>query len=172
MSTEQTCMCASLILEGSGIGIENDEMVSCIIIKLRVPTGRVEIKDFLELVTLARWPFLIDGESWPAWKCAFLLLFTDSRRLDTSRRDTAIWERLFVFWSDSKIGISRAFSQSPDGKTPFVNPWILNVEFFILSSHWCFVAFTFVYRRLENLEKSGRVELGEILDFRRFIIDL
>jgi len=50
----------------SGIGIENDEVVSCIIIKLRVPTGRVEIKDFLELVTLARWPFLIDGESWSA----------------------------------------------------------------------------------------------------------
>jgi len=124
-----------------------------VIIKLRVPTGHVEIKDFLELVTLARWPFLIDGESWPAWKCAFLLLFTDSRRLDTSRRQH---KNDYLFFGDSEIGIVRAFSQSPDGKILFVNSWILNIEFFTLSSHWQMKSMMFcnIYSRLSTIRKS------------------
>lgn len=130
----------SLILEGSGMGIEDGGVpwgTWCIIKKLRVPYKGKSFRNWLQRhYTLE--PVrasLIDGESCSAWKCAFLLPFTDSCRPD--RREV---DDVYLSFRDSKIGTVRAFSwafdrENPDRKLgPSPESWTSNFHFVILST--------------------------------------
>lgn len=169
----------------SGIGIEDGGSTAGLVYNYKITClDRVEVRFFgTGYSGTARRASLIDGESCPAWKYAFLLPFTDSRRPNTLRKGRRRG-RLFLSFSDPTIGTVRAGSlEVPVGETPDVNtdrPLNPESRIFTLSSYGQIKLMMF--RKIcfrsslgirKSREESGRAEFDEILGFRQpTIIDL